>query len=127
LKQWLAAAKPAHLLAMLSCFSVLLLLWLLPLCDTACFPCYLQALSKYAFGMGSLQVILSTLLFTAVALPVGSGLGTWFLEVVCHAPPSLVSIRTVDEVSTSRDLTVYVQHLIAAQGTCWLLLPNLLY
>jgi hypothetical protein len=49
--------------------------------------------------MGSLQVILSTLLFTAVALPVGSGLGTWFLEAVCHAPPSLVSIRTVDEVS----------------------------
>jgi hypothetical protein len=48
--------------------------------------------------MGSLQVIITTLLFTAVALPAGSGLGTWFLEMVCHADPSLVSIRTVDEV-----------------------------
>ncbi len=59
---------------------------------------FLQALAKYAFGMGSLQVIITTLLFTAVALPAGSGLGTWFLEKVCNAPPSLVSIRTVDEV-----------------------------
>lgn len=58
----------------------------------------LQALAKYAFGMGSLQVIITTLLFTAVALPAGSGLGTWFLEKVCHADPALVSIRTVDEV-----------------------------
>lgn len=66
-----------------------------------------QALSKYAFGMGSLQVILSTLLFTAVALPVGSGLGTWFLEVVCHAPPSLVSIRTVDEVRACDNAEVH--------------------
>lgn len=57
-----------------------------------------QALAKYAFGMGSLQVIITTLLFTAVALPAGSGLGTWFLEKVCHADPALVSIRTVDEV-----------------------------
>jgi hypothetical protein len=48
--------------------------------------------------MGSLQVIITTLLFTAVALPAGSGLGTWFLEKVCHADPALVSIRTVDEV-----------------------------
>lgn len=66
----------------------------------------MQALAKYAFGMGSLQVILSTLLFTAVALPAGSGLGTWFLEKVCHASPSLVSIRTVDEVREPyRDLS----------------------
>ena len=58
----------------------------------------MQALAKFAFGMGSLQVIVTTLLFTAFALPVGHSFGTWFLEVVCRAPPSLVSIRTVDEV-----------------------------
>lgn len=52
--------------------------------------------------MGSLQVIITTLLFTAVALPAGSGLGTWFLEKVCHADPALVSIRTVDEVRPAR-------------------------
>jgi hypothetical protein len=62
--------------------------------------CWLQALAKYAFGMGSLQVIITTLLFTAFALPAGSSFGTWFLEMVCHADPSLVSIRTVDEVRT---------------------------
>lgn len=75
---------------------------LLPcLCLVPCLtppPLAPQALSKYAFGMGSLQVIITTLLFTAVALPAGAGLGTWFLEKVCNAPPSLVSIRTVDEV-----------------------------
>ncbi|WIA33402.1 hypothetical protein OEZ86_006536 [Tetradesmus obliquus] len=81
----------------------------------------LKALSKYAFGMGSLQVILSTLLFTAVALPVGSGLGTWFLEVVCHAPPSLVSIRTVDEAvviaaALSMSSSAFVLQLLAERG-----------
>ena len=72
------------------------LLWPCPLPALLLPP--VQALAKYAFGMGSLQVIITTLLFTAVALPAGSGLGTWFLEKVCNAPPSLVSIRTVDEV-----------------------------
>lgn len=91
---------------------------LLPcLCLVPCCSCLTppplapQALSKYAFGMGSLQVIITTLLFTAVALPAGSGLGTWFLEKVCHAPPSLVSIRTVDEVrapSTQTHLVLWV-------------------
>uniref|UniRef100_A0A383V6H6 RCK N-terminal domain-containing protein n=1 Tax=Tetradesmus obliquus TaxID=3088 RepID=A0A383V6H6_TETOB len=81
----------------------------------------LKALSKYAFGMGSLQVILSTLLFTAVALPVGSGLGTWFLEAVCHAPPSLVSIRTVDEAvviaaALSMSSSAFVLQLLAERG-----------
>jgi hypothetical protein len=65
---------------------------------------HLQALAKYAFGMGSLQVIITTLLFTAVALPAGSGLGTWFLEKVCNAEPSLVSIRSVDEVRCTAGL-----------------------
>ncbi|KAF6261239.1 Sodium/hydrogen exchanger family-domain-containing protein [Scenedesmus sp. NREL 46B-D3] len=79
------------------------------------------ALSKYAFGMGSLQVILSTLLFTAVALPVGSGLGTWFLEAVCHAPPSLVSIRTVDEAvviaaALSMSSSAFVLQLLSERG-----------
>eukprot|EP00879_Flechtneria_rotunda_P030712 GHRR01033383.1.p1 GENE.GHRR01033383.1~~GHRR01033383.1.p1 ORF type:complete len:471 (+),score=170.75 GHRR01033383.1:295-1707(+) len=81
----------------------------------------LQALAKYAFGMGSLQVILSTLLFTAVALPAGFGLGTWFLEHVCGAPPSLVSIRTVDEAvviaaALSMSSSAFVLQLLSERG-----------
>eukprot|EP00878_Enallax_costatus_P013828 GHUV01014463.1.p1 GENE.GHUV01014463.1~~GHUV01014463.1.p1 ORF type:complete len:492 (+),score=144.01 GHUV01014463.1:299-1774(+) len=81
----------------------------------------LKALAKYAFGMGSLQVILSTVLFTAVALPAGSGLGTWFLEKVCHAPPSLVSIRTVDEAvviaaALSMSSSAFVLQLLGERG-----------
>lgn len=63
-----------------------------------------QSLAKYSFGMGSLQVLITTLLFTAFALPAGASFGTKFLEFVCHAPPSLVSIRTFDEVSDQQDL-----------------------
>jgi hypothetical protein len=60
--------------------------------------CPSQALAKFAFGMGTLQVVGTTLLFTGFALPAGRSWGTVFLEAVAHAPPSLVSIRTVDEV-----------------------------
>lgn len=39
-----------------------------------------QSLAKYAFGMGSLQMSLTTVAFTLAALPVGKGLMTQFLE-----------------------------------------------
>ena len=61
-------------------------------------PFLLQALAKYAFGMGTLQVIGCTGIFALCALPVGQGVATQVLEVVAGAPQSLVSIRTVDEV-----------------------------
>ncbi|GFH24862.1 predicted protein, partial [Haematococcus lacustris] len=58
----------------------------------------LKALAKYAFGLGTLQMIACTAIFSAFALPVGQGLGTRILEALAHASPSLVSIRSVDEV-----------------------------
>lgn len=54
----------------------------------------LQALAKYAFGIGLPQVVLTTLAFTAIGI---SGLGTEVLELAFHAPDPLVSIRSVDE------------------------------
>jgi Kef-type K+ transport system membrane component KefB/voltage-gated potassium channel Kch len=81
----------------------------------------LKALAKYAFGLGTLQVVLCTLFFTAVALPAGNGLMTKFLEVVLHAPPSLVGIRTVDEavviaVALSLSSSAFVLQLLKERG-----------
>lgn len=53
----------------------------------------LRGLSKYAFGMGSLQVLLSTLAFFTFPF-VG---GVQFLEFVVGAEPGLVDITRVDE------------------------------
>lgn len=60
-----------------------------------------QALAKFAFGLGTLQMVFCTAIFTAFALPAGQGLGTKVLESLAHAPHNLVSIRSVDEVSNS--------------------------
>jgi predicted Kef-type K+ transport protein len=56
-----------------------------------------QALSKFAFGLGGLQMLLCTVAFAAFALPVGEGLGTRLLTDLFNAPLSLVSIRSFDE------------------------------
>lgn len=56
-----------------------------------------QALSKFAFGLGGLQMLLCTVAFVAFALPAGEGLGTQVLTTVFGAEPSLVSIRSLDE------------------------------
>eukprot|EP00903_Cladosiphon_okamuranus_P006148 g6049.t1 len=53
----------------------------------------LKALSKYAFGLGTAQVVLCTLAFAA--FPFLGGVD--FLEIVFHSPAELVSIRRVDE------------------------------
>ncbi len=51
--------------------------------------CFLQALAKYAFGLGLLQMFLCTAAFTLFALPVGNGIGTQILEKVrCIQPLS---------------------------------------
>ena len=42
-----------------------------------------QALAKYAFGLGLLQMVFSTAAFTVFSLPVGAGIGTIILERVC--------------------------------------------
>ncbi|CAM9507240.1 unnamed protein product, partial [Ectocarpus fasciculatus] len=53
----------------------------------------LKALSKYAFGLGTAQVVLCTLAFAA--FPFLGGVDV--LEVIFHSPAELVSIRRVDE------------------------------
>eukprot|EP00798_Chlamydomonas_sp_ICE-L_P017163 gene17163-23474_t len=62
----------------------------------------LKALAKYAFGIGSLQMLLCVAIFTAFALPVGDGIGTTLLQNLAHAPAELVRIRTVDELLGER-------------------------
>ena len=47
-----------------------------------------QALAKYAFGLGLLQMIITTAAFTVFSLPVGSGVGTIILEKARPRPPS---------------------------------------
>mmetsp|Transcript_27448 Transcript_27448/g.69813 ORF Transcript_27448/g.69813 Transcript_27448/m.69813 type:complete len:942 (-) Transcript_27448:1022-3847(-) len=81
----------------------------------------LKALAKYAFGLGTLQVVLCTGIFTAFALPAGSGLGTHILESVAHAPHSLVSIRSVDEAvvigcALSMSSSAFVLQLLSERG-----------
>lgn len=44
-----------------------------------------QALAKYAFGLGLLQMFLCTLAFSLFSLPVGKGIGTQILEVVSRS------------------------------------------
>eukprot|EP00752_Nemacystus_decipiens_P007519 g6719.t1 len=53
----------------------------------------LKALSKYAFGLGTAQVLLCTLAFAAFPFLGGVDL----LEIIFHSPAELVSIRRVDE------------------------------
>lgn len=81
----------------------------------------LQKLAKYAFGLGTLQVVLCTIFFTAVALPAGNGIMTIILEKFLHAPPSLVGIRTVDEavviaVALSLSSSAFVLQLLKERG-----------
>jgi len=61
----------------------------------------LQALARYAFGVGLPQVAATTAVFTILSspavLPGIGGIGEGILERVFHAPAPLVSIRTVDE------------------------------
>ncbi|KAG7669471.1 hypothetical protein Ndes2526B_g05803 [Nannochloris sp. 'desiccata'] len=56
----------------------------------------LRSLAKYAFGLGSLQMFVTTAALTAVALPPGEGVMTKVLEFI-GSPSELAKIRTVDE------------------------------
>uniref|UniRef100_A0A7S3VLF9 RCK N-terminal domain-containing protein n=1 Tax=Dunaliella tertiolecta TaxID=3047 RepID=A0A7S3VLF9_DUNTE len=57
----------------------------------------LKSLAKFAFGLGTLQVLVTTLIFSAAALPPGGGIFTRVLEFLTNAPSELVSIRSIDE------------------------------
>ena len=81
----------------------------------------MQALAKYAFGLGSLQMLLTTLAFTLFALPVGHGIGTVILEQVFHAPSRIASIRTIDEAvvigaALSLSSSAFVLQLLSESG-----------
>ena len=55
----------------------------------------LRNLAKYAFGLGSLQMALTTGALCAVALPPGEGIMTKVLHFL-GSPPSLSNIRSGD-------------------------------
>lgn len=82
---------------------------------------HVQALAKYAFGLGTLQMLLCTLAFTLFALPVGHGIGTIILEQVFHAPSRLASIRSIDEAvvigaALSLSSSAFVLQLLSESG-----------
>ena len=81
----------------------------------------LQALAKFAFGLGTLQMALCTLAFTLIALPVGNGIGTQILVKIFHASPGIAAIRTVDEAivigaALSLSSSAFVLQLLAENG-----------
>lgn len=74
-----------------------------------------QALAKYAFGLGLLQMVITTAAFTVFSLPVGHGVGTIILEKVrsrnalkpkAPRPKVLSGVGTVilENVCSCRDL-----------------------
>ncbi len=81
----------------------------------------MQGLAKYAFGLGTLQMLLCIAAFTLFALPVGHGVGTEILVRVFHAPQRLAAIRTVDEAiviaaALSLSSSAFVLQLLAERG-----------
>ena len=83
--------------------------------------CEVQALAKYAFGLGTLQMVLCTLAFTLFALPVGNGIGTQILVKIFHAPSNLAAIRTIDEAvvigaALSLSSSAFVLQLLSENG-----------
>lgn len=81
----------------------------------------LKTLAKYAFGLGTVQVALSTLAFMSFELPAGNGLGTRILTTVTSAPASLVNIRSVDEAfvigaALSLSSSAFVLQLLSEKG-----------
>ena len=78
----------------------------------------LKALSKYAFVLGSLQVLLTTAAFTLLE---ESGLATELMTRVLGANPTLVSIRSVDEAlvigaGLSLSSSAFVLQLLSERG-----------
>ncbi len=49
---------------------------------------HVQALAKYAFGLGTVTMVACTLVFTGMSLPPGQGLGTQIMVKVSVSWPS---------------------------------------
>jgi len=81
----------------------------------------LRSLAKYAFGLGTITMFVTTMLFAFMGLPIGEGLGTEILVRFFHADPELVSIRTVDEAvvigaALSLSSSAFVLQLLGEQN-----------
>jgi len=81
----------------------------------------LRGLAKYAFGLGTLQVLITTGIFACMGLPIGHGLGTEILVRFFHASPDLAAIRTLDEAvvigaALSLSSSAFVLQLMGESG-----------
>ena len=66
-------------------------------------------MAKYAFVLGSIQIIASTAIFSGFELPVGNALGSNILEAL-GGQPGLVEIRAVDEVRRVKHKVELIKH-----------------
>ena len=81
----------------------------------------LRSLAKYAFGLGTVTMFVTTMLFAFMGLPIGEGLGTEILVRFFHADRELVSIRTLDEAvvigaALSLSSSAFVLQLLGEQN-----------
>jgi Kef-type K+ transport system membrane component KefB len=81
----------------------------------------LRALSRYAFGLGTAQVLVTTAAFVAFAVPFGHSVGTWLLQHLAYADSQLASITSWEEaiviaVALSLSSSAFVLQLLGDKG-----------
>jgi Kef-type K+ transport system membrane component KefB len=81
----------------------------------------LRALSRYAFGLGTVQVFATTLAFVLFAVPFGKSLGTLLLQKLAFADVQISSINSWDEalviaVSLSLSSSAFVLQILGDKG-----------
>lgn len=81
----------------------------------------LRALRIYAFGLGTVQVLATTAVFVAFAIPFGSSVGTWLLQNLAFADAQIAAITSWDEalviaVALSLSSSAFVLQLLGDRG-----------
>jgi Kef-type K+ transport system membrane component KefB len=81
----------------------------------------LRALSTYAFGLGTAQVLFTILAFVAFAVPFGGSIGTVLLERLAFADSNIAAITSWDEalviaVALSLSSSAFVLQLLGDRG-----------
>eukprot|EP00892_Ulva_mutabilis_P002658 jgi/Ulvmu1/12393/UM009_0039.1 len=81
----------------------------------------LRALRTYAFGLGTVQVSVTTAVFVAFAVPFGSSVGTWLLQNLAFADAQIAAITSWDEalviaVALSLSSSAFVLQLLGDRG-----------
>ena len=81
----------------------------------------LQALKKYAFGLGTIQVIVTTTAFVLFAIPFGHSVGTFLLQKLAFADVSTSTISSWDEaiviaVALSLSSSAFVLQILGEKG-----------